>query len=386
LFTLKALGMLGVKYEINKDNVIIHGVSGIKGFQQPKDDLYLGNSGTGARLLTGLLAGCEGLNVRVTGDKFLSKRPMKRIIEPLIKMGADIKAKDNKFLPIEVTGKKLKGIEYVLPMASAQVKSCVLLAGLAATGQTEVIEPEHSRNHTENMFKYLDVDIKTVDKKIVLRPQENQIKSKDFFIPGDISSASFFIVLGVLCSNDGILIKNVGLNSTRRGIISVLKSMGAFIEIKNEKNLSGEVVGDIFVKKSELKGIEIQGEIIPNIIDEIPIISLAAIFAKGQTIIKDAIELRYKECDRIAAIKNEFCKLGADIKELENGLIIEGNSGNIQDLKGAKVSSHYDHRIAMSEIIIGLIINGKTEIDDIACIDTSFPLFFECLNQVGIKL
>ncbi|MDR0675883.1 MAG: 3-phosphoshikimate 1-carboxyvinyltransferase [Elusimicrobiota bacterium] len=384
--TLKALNELGVKFEVLQNNdVIIEGL-GLKNFKNTKKKIDMGNSGTGIRLLTGLLVGQKNLEVTLTGDASLVKRPMNRIIIPLEKMGAEIFASENKFAPLKIYGKNLHGIRYELPIASAQIKSCLLLAGLFASSPTTIIEKVKSRNHTENMFKYLGIDLKINGLEITLSPLTSNIKSKDFFVPSDISSAAFFIVLGILASKNGILIKNVGLNPTRIGILNILKKMGANIKIENEREVSGEKIGDVFVKKSHLYGVEIYGADIPNVIDEIPIISVAAIFAKGKTIIKDAHELRYKECDRISAIKSEFSKFGAEIEELKDGLIINGNMNKKLTFDSIKLNSFMDHRIAMCEVILGVLSNGKIEIDDIDCINTSFPTFFDCLNKIGVNI
>ncbi len=379
LNTLQAVNLLGARFETQDSDVVINGI-GLKNFKTPEKEIYLGNSGTGTRLLSGLVAGQNGLETIITGDKSLSNRPMDRIMNPLSEMGAKIEARNSRFLPLKIHGQNLKGISYTLKIASAQIKSCLLLAGLFASGKTEILEPTKSRNHTENMLKFLGIDLKIADKKIILTPPSEKIKAREFFVPGDISSAAFFIVLGLLASDDGILIKNVGLNPTRTGIINVLQRMGGFIEIQNSREISGEKIGDIFVKKSDLKGTLISGDEIPNLIDEIPIISVAASFAKGETKISDAKELRYKESDRIKTVKNEFSKLGAEIEELEDGLIIRGMK-KIQETN-IKVSSHYDHRIAMSLIIFAMANSLEIEIDDVSCINTSFPSFFECLEKI----
>jgi 3-phosphoshikimate 1-carboxyvinyltransferase len=383
--TLKALGALGVKYQIDKNFVTINGVDGIKGFKNPVADLYLGNSGTGARLLAGLLAGAEGLNVTITGDDSLSKRPMKRIIDPLTQMGAEIKARENNFLPMQIIGKKLHGINYTLPMPSAQVKSAILLAGLYSDGETVIHEKIKSRNHTEKMLEFLKFNFKEKNvNELYLSSKNESVDAKIFNIPNDISSSAFFLVLGILTSKEGLVLKNIGLNPTRIGIINVLKRMGAFIEITNMTSECGEEVGDIFVKKSKLKGTIITEQEIPLLVDEIPIIALAGIFAEGQTIVHNAGELRHKESDRLEVIKNEFSKFGADIKEHGDDLIV--TETDIKNLKGAQIFAHYDHRIAMTAIIAGLMLEGETEIDDISCINTSFPTFFDCLKQAGVSL
>jgi 3-phosphoshikimate 1-carboxyvinyltransferase len=384
--TLKAVGKMGVDFKILENgDVLIKGI-GLNNFKKSEIDIDLGNSGTGIRLLTGLVAGQVGLSTVFTGDKSLIKRPMDRIINPLSKMGAEILSNNGK-APLKIIGQKLKGITYNSPVASAQIKSCLLLAGLSADSDTTVIEPAQSRNHTENLFEYLGINIKIKSNEITVSPLKKQLEGREIFVPSDISSASFFIVLGILSSKEGILIKNVGLNHTRIGILNVLKQMGADLKIENERKISGEIVGDIFVKKSKLKGIEISDKnLIPNIIDEIPIISVAAIFAEGKTIIKNANELRVKECDRISAIKNEFSKFGAKITECEDGLIIDGQEFLNFESEKVKAISYMDHRIAMCEVILGILGKGEVEIDDIDCINTSFPTFFDCLKNLGVEL
>ncbi|MCP4481857.1 MAG: 3-phosphoshikimate 1-carboxyvinyltransferase [bacterium] len=388
LYTLKALNALGVNYRIHDNfDVTIDGVDGIKGFKQPKESLYLGNSGTGARLLTGLLSGCEGLNIIITGDESLSKRPMKRIIEPLEKMGALIKAREGCFLPLEIFGKKLEGLEYyALPMASAQVKSAILLAGLYASGNTVISGKILSRDHTENMMEFLNVSLYLDPQKkyLSLLPLKNSLMPQEFFpIPNDISSAAFFLVLGIIASSKGIYLRNIGINHTRSGIIKVLKRMGGEIIVNNERSECGEKVADIVVRKSELRATIINENEIPSLVDEIPIIVLVAVFAKGITVINGAGELRYKECDRLRVIRKEYSKIGVKIIELENGLEITGMGANAAKfLKAAEINTHFDHRIAMSFAIVGILINGKITLDDITCIETSFPTFFKCLEEV----
>ncbi|MFC1485103.1 3-phosphoshikimate 1-carboxyvinyltransferase [bacterium] len=377
--TLKALNSLGVEFEIMGKDIIIKG-RGQGKFISPENVLDLGNSGTGIRLMTGLLAGQENLNVVMTGDSSLQNRPMKRIMTPLREMGACIKAREDKYPPLLIKGQKLKGIKYVLPMASAQVKSCILLAGLFAKGNTEIVEPMQSRNHTENMFAHLGIDLSINNNVILLKPALKNIKASSFFVPGDISSAAFFIVLGLILSKKGILLKDVGINITRRGIIDVLIKMGGHIVIENKRTICGEEVADIFVKKSDLKAVDIGDREIPLLIDEIPILALAAVFAEGKTEITGAEELRYKESDRIASIVMEFSKLGANITEKKDGFIIQGTHA----LKGTKVFSHKDHRMAMTLIIAGLLAEGEIEVEDIECIDTSFPNFLELLKEIVV--
>lgn len=380
--TLLALEKVGISFIKNNDFIKISG----KGFKFSSFDkqINLGNSGTSMRLLTGLFSGICNLNVELSGDDSLVKRPMKRVIEPLEKMGANI-ISNNFYAPIKITGNKLQGINYTLNIASAQVKSAILLATLNATSETNIIEPIKTRDHTEKMLKYLGADIFIENNNIRLYPLSHTFKSRDFFIPGDISSASFFIVLGILASKNGLKIKDVGLNNTRIGFLDILKKMGAKISIENKREFSGEEIGDIIVEESYLKAIHINDKnIIPNIIDEIPILSVAMMFADGESVIENLSELRVKECDRLSAIVSEFSKYGVFVSNQNDTLIIKGQ----ENLKynDIKVKSFFDHRIAMCEIILSLLGNGETEIDDIDCIKTSFPDFFNCMNNVGIDL
>jgi 3-phosphoshikimate 1-carboxyvinyltransferase len=379
--TLYSLKELGVKFEDNGDSIKIYGI-GLNGYQSPAKDLYLGNSGTGFRLLAGLVAGSANVVAVLTGDESLTSRPMKRIIDPLRLMGADISARDDKYPPIKINGKKLNAIEYKLPMASAQVKSSILLAGLKSNGITKIHEPISSRDHTENMLKFLGVNIYKKKDIIYLEPPQ-KISSSQFSVPGDISSAAFFIVLGLLNPKNekGLVIKNVGINPSRIGILDALKKMGAKLKILNKKSVSGELIADILVKKSKLKGIKISGKMIPLLIDEIPILTLTAIYAKGETFIEDAGELRYKETDRIKTIVEEFTKLGASIIERDDGFVVNPTG----KLNANTVSSHKDHRIAMSLIIAGLVSENEITVEDVECIDTSFPNFFNILKNMGIK-
>ena len=320
LSTLEIIKQLGCNIGyINDKELIINASNALK---QPLEALNCGNSGTTTRLISGILAG-QKFNSSLYGDESLSKRPMKRVIAPLELMGAKFKHNDYK-LPIEIIGSKLHGIDYVSPLASAQVKSCILLAGLNAEGKTSFTESYKSRNHTELMFEYMGADIKTEGNKVTI--SKSQLNSVDINICGDISSASFFIVAGLIVPNSDITIKNVGINETRRGIIDVLKAMNGNIEILNERIISNEKVADIRIRYSELKATVIQGSIIPTLIDEIPVLAVAATQAEGTTIIKDASDLRNKEADRITAVRKELEKLGADIKEAPDGFIINGKT------------------------------------------------------------
>lgn len=373
--TIECFRKMGVKINIEKDTVIVEGV-GLNGLKQPQTELYTGNSGTTTRLLCGILSG-QDFETKINGDNSIQKRPMKRIITPLEKMGAIIQSK-NGFCPLKIHKKEnLTGIEYTLPVASAQIKSAVLLAGLYAKGNTTVIEPVSSRDHTERMLKALGVDIIKDNNKIILSPPP-VLNAKNIIIPSDISSAAFFIVAGCIIPNSQITIKNVGINPTRTGIIDILKQMGANITQTNYKN-DVEPVCDIIVKSSELNGVTISGDIIPRLIDEIPILTVAAVFAKGQTIIKDAQELKVKESNRIYAMTTELKKAGADITETEDGMIING--GNL--LKGASFETYNDHRIAMSMAIFSLACDGESEILNPEIAKISYPEFFDVLQKLG---
>ena len=343
----------------------------------PKNALDCGNSGTTMRLVSGILAG-QNFNSVLLGDASLSKRPMKRIIEPLTLMGANIESENNQ-APLKIFGKKLHGISYTSPIASAQVKSCILLAGLNADGVTKVTEPYLSRNHTELMLKYLGADIITDKTTTIIKP--SKLTAKEITICGDISSAAYFIVAGLIVPNSNLILKNVGLNPTRCGIIEVAQKMGGDITILNKIEVSGELVGDIQVKYSKLKSTEVGGDIIPRLIDELPVIALLATQAEGQTVIKDAQDLRNKESDRIKTTVTELKKLGADIEELDDGFIIHGKKSLIGR---CKTYTYNDHRLAMSLYIAGLICEKEIAIEGFEWAGISFPEFeklFEILNR-----
>jgi len=372
LSTIKCFRQLGIEIEINENKVIVHG-KGLYGLKKPANILDVGNSGTTLRLITGLLS-AQNFSTEITGDASIQKRPMDRVIIPLSKMGANI---DGKFCPIKINGSALSGIYYTLPVASAQVKSAILLASLYAEGQTIITEVAPTRDHTEIMLNYLGANIKKDGDKIISN-KINQLYAKNIIVPADISSAAYFIVAGLIVPNSEILITNVGFNFTRTGIIDVLENMGADISIINKRNSCGDIVADILVKTSKLKATTIGGSIIPRLIDEIPIIAVAACFAKGQTIIKDATELKVKESNRISTIATELNKMGADIIQTDDGMIING----IEKLKGAKVESYNDHRIAMSLTIAALASQGTTTINNADCTDISFPDFFETIHNL----
>jgi 3-phosphoshikimate 1-carboxyvinyltransferase len=325
--------------------------------------------------MMGILAG-QNFDCEMFGDSSLSKRPMKRVIAPLEQMGANFSHTDYK-LPLTIKGKTLNAIEYNSPLASAQVKSCILLAGLNANGTTTFTEPYKSRNHTELMFEYMGADIKVENNKVSIN--KSQLNPVDITVCGDISSAAFFMVAALIVPNSDIIIKNVGINETRAGIIEVLKNMNGDIEFLNERLVSNEKVADIRVKYSELKATTIQGSIIPRLIDEIPVIAVAASQANGTTIIKDAQDLRNKEADRITAVKTELKKLGCDIEETPDGFIINGKT----ELNGnCEIECYHDHRIAMSAYVAGLICNQPIKINEFQWVDISFPEFLNLMDNL----
>ncbi|WP_372520749.1 3-phosphoshikimate 1-carboxyvinyltransferase [Candidatus Ruminimicrobiellum ovillum] len=376
LMTMNAFKQMGVNIEQTEDSLTIIG-AGINGLKNPVKEIYAGNSGTTTRLLSGVLAG-QKFSSTITGDASLSKRPMKRVIEPLSLMGANITAKENNFLPMTILPKEnLKAISYTSPVASAQVKSCILFAGLYADGTTTVTEPIKSRDHSERMFKTFGADI-SVDGLSVSVKKCNELYAQEVTVPCDISSAAFFIVAGLIVPNSNIKILNVNINKTRDGILTVLKSMGADIVLDNVRTVSGEDVADIEIKTSRLNSTSFGKEIVPSLIDEIPIIVLAATQAEGQTVISGAKELKVKESDRIHSVASQLNKMGADIKETDDGFIINGPT----KLKGATVDSFDDHRIAMMLSIAGLIAEGETEILNSDCVKISFANFYEVLKKI----
>ena len=371
--SLRIIQQLGAKVKFLSEQDLI--ITPPQEIQAPKEDLNCGNSGTTMRLMSGVLAG-QNFDSTLIGDESLSKRPMKRVITPLSQMGAKIESNDFK-APLKIFGQKLNGINYNSPLASAQVKSCILLAGLFAEGETSVTEPYVSRNHSELMLKYLGADIKVEDTTVKIKP--SKLKSKDIEVPGDISSAAFFLAAGAIVPNSKIKIKNVGLNPTRTGIIDVLIKMGANLKIENEKTISGEKVGDIIISTSELKGTTIEGEIIPKLIDEIPVIAVLATQAEGTTIIKDAHDLRNKESDRIKVVVDGLKSLGANIEETPDGMIIKGKT----TLNGEKtIESFHDHRIAMSFYIAGLISQKPVTVSGFEWVNISFPEFEKLMKNL----
>ncbi|MDB4470649.1 3-phosphoshikimate 1-carboxyvinyltransferase [Deltaproteobacteria bacterium] len=377
LSTLKAFQSMGVEVvEKGDDELIIQG-RGIDGLLEPSDVVDCGNSGTTMRLMSGILAAQPFFSV-LTGDQYLRKRPMGRVINPLSEMGAKILGRDgNTKAPLAIDGGGLTPTEYHSPVASAQVKSAVLLAGMQIAGTTTVYEPHLSRDHSERMLRYFGADIESFDGGArVTGPVA--LEGREVIVPGDISSAAFFLVAGLIVPGAELLLKNVGVNPTRSGIIDILQQMGGSIELLNQRELSGEPVADLLVKSSNLKGIEIGGELVPRAIDEFPVVSVAAAFAEGITTICDAKELRVKETDRIAAMCDVLGKLGAQIEPLDDGMRITGG----QALSGGTVSSFGDHRIAMSMAVAALRAEAEVLIEDTGCTATSFPNFWELLQSI----
>ncbi|MFP4198737.1 MAG: 3-phosphoshikimate 1-carboxyvinyltransferase, partial [Halanaerobium sp.] len=343
---------------------------GLDGLQEADDVLDCGNSGTSMRLLAGLLASQDFYSV-LTGDHSLRKRPMQRIIGPLSRMGAEIWSRRDGLAPLSIKGQPLEAVEYELPVASAQLKSSILLAALKTEAETVIIEPAVSRDHTERMLKGAGIDLEILKDRIILKKSaERRLKPFEINVPGDISSAAFFIAAGLLAAEGELLIKNVGINQTRSGFLEVVEAMGGQIDLLNERDQGGEPTADILVKPSNLKGTEVSGEVIPRLIDEIPIISVLAVFAEGKTVIKDAEELRVKETDRIKAVVTEFERLGIEIKENEDGMEI---SGPQQVEGGIEVESYHDHRIAMSLAVLALNTEKGITINGSEIIATSFP-------------
>ncbi len=375
LSTVSAMRALGVKIEVLEENEFgpvslrVHGVRGK--FEEPSGPIDCGNSGTTMRLLTGLLAG-QPFTVNLTGDESLSRRPMGRVTEPLGLMGAKFKATGRaRTAPLQVTGtNEVKAMEYELPVASAQVKSAILLAGLFASGKTTVIEPAVSRDHTEQMLRYFLLKVVKEGNRISTWGGQLPAESRDFVVPGDISSAAFWIVAAAAQPGSHLLIHNVGLNKTRTGLLKILLRMGAQIN-ETVNDGEGEPSGFIEVRGSELRGTEIFGDEIPNVIDEIPILAVAAACAKGRTSIRDASELRVKESDRINTVAHNLRQMGVQVEEFVDGMEIEG----VKQLKGAMLESLGDHRIAMAFSIAGLLASAETVVKGVECIRTSYPGF-----------
>lgn len=377
LSTISCFKKMGVSIDVSEKEVVVHGV-GLHGLQAPTELLYTGNSGTTTRLLCGILAG-QSFSSTLNGDASIQKRPMGRIIKPLREMGADISGKDGNLCPLNIHPAPLHGIRYDMPVASAQLKSAILLAGLFADSPTTVIEPAPSRDHTERMLRGLGAQVVSNGTEITLTPPKT-LHAVNVEVPGDISSAAYFLVAGLILPDSDILIRNVGINPTRTGILDALEAMGANIERLNERG-TVEPICDLRVRSSHLHGTTIGGDMIPRLIDEIPVLAVAAAFADGETIIRDAQELKVKESNRIATMTAELSKTGADVQETEDGMIIHGG----KPLHGADFASYADHRVAMSMAVCALACEGDSSIDDPGCVAISYPTFFDTLDALKQK-
>lgn len=377
LSTISCFEKMGVSIDVSEKEVVVHGV-GLHGLKAPTELLYTGNSGTTTRLLCGILAG-QPFSCTLNGDASIQKRPMGRIIKPLREMGADISGKDGNLCPLNIHPAPLHGIRYDMPVASAQLKSAILLAGLFADGPTTVIEPAPSRDHTERMLRGLGAQVVSNETEITLTPPKT-LHAVNVEVPGDISSAAYFLVAGLILPNSDIVIRNVGINPTRTGILDALEAMGANIERLNERG-TVEPICDLRVRSSHLHGTTISGDMIPRLIDEIPVLAVAAAFAEGETIIRDAQELKVKESNRIATMTTELSKTGADVQETEDGMMIRGG----KPLHGTDFASYADHRVAMSMAVCALACEGDSSIDDPDCVAISYPTFFETLDALKQK-
>ena len=376
LSTIGCFRRMGIEIENKNGTVIVHG-KGMHGLTAPSGTLDCGNSGTTTRLISGILAP-QNFDVTLTGDESIQKRPMKRIIEPLSMMGADIKSiRGNDCAPLKICGMPLAGIHYTSKVASAQVKSAILLAGLYADGLTTVTEPQVSRNHTELMLKFFGAELESKETSVTIWPA-TELFGNRIDVPGDISSSVYFVAAGLILPNSEVLIKNVGINPTRAGLIKVCEAMGADLTLLNENHGNAEPTADLLVRTSSLKACTIEGDIIPTLIDELPTIAMMACFAEGTTVIRDAAELKVKESNRIAVMVENLSAMGADIEETDDGMIIRGG----KPLHAAKIDSRLDHRIAMSFTIAGLICGDMPDIKGKDCVDISYPSFYEDLERM----
>jgi 3-phosphoshikimate 1-carboxyvinyltransferase len=377
--TMKAFRAMGVRIDDDGETLLIHGC-GLYGLKEPVDVLDCGNSGTTIRLITGLLAGQSFFSV-VTGDEYLRKRPMKRVVEPLSKMGATILGrKQGSLAPLAINGGMLNAVGYDSPVSSAQIKSSIMLAALYAEGETSVREPTLSRDHSERMFQLFGANISRFDCGVSVRGGV-ELNAQEVIVPGDISSAAFFMVAALITPGSELLIRNVGANPTRTGVIEILVAMGGDIELLDQRELSGEPVADILVRYSRLKGISVSGSVIPRAIDEFPAICVAAACAEGVTTIRNANELRVKETDRITAMATNLRILGVHVTEFDDGMEIRGS----ERLSGGQVDSFGDHRIAMSLSVAALVAQSVITVKDTDCVATSFPNFFRLLEDVSVK-
>lgn len=376
LSTISCFRSMGISIARNTSEILVHG-KGLHGLSAPSSMLDVGNSGTTTRLISGILAG-QNFSSELNGDASIQSRPMKRIMTPLLSMGADISSiKNNGCAPLRINGTPLHSIHYNSPVASAQVKSCILLAGMYADGITSVTEPVLSRNHTEIMLNHFGASVISEGTTASIHP-EPILEAREINVPGDISSAAYFIAAGLLTPNSEILLKNVGINPTRDGIIRICQAMGGNITLLNRSD-NGEPTADLLIRTSALHGTTVGGEIIPTLIDEIPMIAVMAAFAEGTTIIKDAAELKVKESDRIAVMVDNLKRMGADIEATEDGMIIHGG----KPLHGAVIDSHDDHRIAMSFAVAGGICEGVMDIIGAECVNISYPEFYNDLYHLA---
>ena len=376
LSTIDCFRRLGITVEDKNERILIHG-RGLHGLSAPAQLLDAGNSGTTTRLISGILSG-QNFETTLTGDASIQKRPMGRIMEPLSQMGASIESiRGNGCAPLRIQGRSLHGIHYTTKVASAQVKSAILLAGLYADAPTSVTEPALSRNHSELMLHFFGADVKSEGTTATIQPEPKLIGQK-VQVPGDISSAAYFIAAGCITPDSELLIQNVGTNPTRDGILHVCKMMNANVTLLNENMDSGEPTADLLVRTSSLQGCIIEGDLIPTLIDELPVIAVMACFAKGTTVIRDAAELKVKESDRIAVMTENLTAMGAKVTATDDGMIIEGG----HTLHGAVVDSHLDHRIAMSFAVAALNADGETEILGADCVNISYPAFYRDLQKI----
>ncbi len=377
LSTMECFRRMGIQIQNTSGEVLVHG-QGLHGLAAPSDLLNVGNSGTTIRLLSGILAP-QPFSATLTGDASIQKRPMKRVMEPLSQMGAKIESlSGNGCAPLKISGTPLKGIHYKTPVASAQVKSCILFAGMYANGATTVTEPVLSRDHSERMLEHFGARLTREGTAVTIQP-EPQLAAREIPVPGDISSAAYFIAAAALVPHSEILIRNVGINPTRSGMLEVCRAMGADIQYLNERDDSGEPTADLLVRSSSLKGTVIEGAIIPALIDELPVLAVMAAFAKGETIIRNAEELKVKESDRIAVMVENLSAMGADITGTPDGMIIRGGPA----LHGAEIHTYKDHRIAMSFAVAALAAEGTTHIEDADCVNISYPDFYGDLQRLS---
>jgi 3-phosphoshikimate 1-carboxyvinyltransferase len=374
--TLACLENLGVKITRKDDVVSIQG-GGLAGLRVPSGTLDAGNSGSTMRMLAGILAGQPFRSV-MAGDASLSRRPMRRVVEPLTRMGARIRSAEGGLPPLEIEGGPLQPIRYELPVPSAQVKSAILLAGLFAEGETEVVEPVPTRDHTEIALEYMGADIGRHQRTIAVRGRA-RLEGKKLYVPGDISSAAFFVVAGLLVPESNLVLQNVGLNPTRTAILDVLAAMGGRVTILNVEMVNGELLGDLHVESCRLQGGEIPPEAVPGLIDELPVLAVLGTQTEHGIIFRGAAELHVKESDRLAAVAENLRRLGAEVEEFPDGLRVAGR----QTLRGAEIDPHGDHRIAMAFAVAGLAAQGATIIRDSACVNVSFPGFFDTLARVA---